>query len=96
MYFNPEQGCISKAAAAPDNGTAALSENEDWDCCPSSRSLLDCLGDVLRIYSATSSMKRMKMVATCARVALPSGVRVLLLVPVTSPSALAHWRAGRA
>ena len=47
-------------------------------------------------FSAIFSQKRMRITAAWARVAEPPGVRVVSLVPLTKPSALAHWRAARA
>ena len=47
-------------------------------------------------YCATFSMKRWKMAATWARMALPSGVRVVLEVPVTRPWLTAQPMASRA
>lgn len=40
--------------------------------------------------------KRLRITATCARVAFPLGARVVAEVPLTSPCALAHWMASTA
>ena len=47
-------------------------------------------------YSATTSLNRMRMTAASARVAWPLGSKTPSPLPLTSPSALAHWRASRA
>lgn len=47
-------------------------------------------------YCTTFSQKRISITATCALVALPCGVSVFSLVPLTIPAALAHFKASSA
>ena len=50
----------------------------------------------IQSYFETFWQKRVRITATCARVALPLGVSVVALVPLTRPSALAQRMASTA
>lgn len=74
------------------------------DCCVSKTQLLQLIQckkrlrtairshflNMMQDYPAIFSQNRIKMVATCARVALPCGFSVVPVTPVISSSAFAH------